>query len=385
MELMIFHKIMESEAVLAICEKKYSKALRHIIEFSEKNSVTASSVKEYIVSLLTKEGNILAELKEQGLNIGEDLYKTALSDIEKIYETVFTAPIKYVPSKNPVPFSKQYKESVIKMTESKSANELLDNLCEHYEKLGSGELSKFVAFKFDEIIKGVLEDTEITLDSLVGLEYQKEILISNTKNFVDGQGGNNVLLFGDRGTGKSSSVKALLNEFKDMGLRVIEIPKHKIKEIPDLINYLSKKPNKYILFLDDLTFETHDSEYRALKIAMDGELQAHPDNVLIYATSNRRHLIKEKWSDRNGEEVHKNDNLQETLSLAERFGISLVFSSPSQAEYLNVVKELLKKHGIEADAETERQAVIWQMNYGGRNPRLAKQFVADFISKEKKN
>lgn len=383
MELMIFHEILNNETVIAILENNYSKALRDIIAFSEKYAITSSAVKEYIVSLLTEENNIFSELAEQGKKIGEDLYNAALSDIDKIYELLFSVPIKYSPSGNEVHFADEYKKSVIKMTESKSSKELLDNLCNHYKRLGSGELSKFVAFKYSEKIKGVIEDSSVTLDALVGLEYQKEILLSNTRNFVLGQGGNNVLLFGDRGTGKSSSVKALLNEFKDIGLRMIEIPKQKIKEIPELINYLSKKPNKYILFLDDLTFETHDSEYRSLKIAMDGQLEAHPDNVLIYATSNRRHLIKENWSDRNGGEVHVNDNMQETLSLSERFGISLVFSSPNQAEYLNVVKELLKKQGIEADAEIERKAIVWQMNYGGRNPRLAKQFVSDFISKEK--
>lgn len=383
MELVIFHKILENEAILAILKKDYSVALRDIIEFSEKRAITEFAAKEYITNLLIEQTNILSQLAEQGKKIGEDLYNTALADMDKIYASLFSAPIKYIPSGNEVHFSEGYKKSVIKITNSKSSKELLDNLCEHYKVLGSGELSRFVAFKYADKIKGVIEDKSVTLDALVGLEYQKEILLSNTQKFVDGQSANNVLLFGDRGTGKSSSVKALLNEFKSKGLRMIEVPKQKIKDIPELINYLSKKPNKYILFLDDLTFETHDSEYRALKIAMDGQLEAHPDNVLIYATSNRRHLIKESWADRNGGDVHVNDNMQETLSLSERFGISLVFSSPNQAEYLKVVKELLLRHGIEADAEIERKAIVWQMNYGGRNPRLAKQFVADFISKDK--
>lgn len=380
---MVFHNILKDEAVLAIIKDNYSEALRYIIEFCETKSVTGMAVKEYIVSLLTEEDNILSYLEEQNKNVGEDLYRAALADMEQIYKLFFKAPLKYIPSGNPVQYSKEYIDSIKRMTESESASELLENLRIHYRTLGCGELSRFAAFKYADTIKGVVEDSSVTLDALVGLEYQKEILLSNTKNFVLGLSANNVLLFGDRGTGKSSSVKALLNEFKSEGLRMIEIPKHRISEIPELINYLSAKPNKYILFLDDLTFETHDSEYRALKIAMDGQLASHPDNVLIYATSNRRHLIKENWSDRNGGEVHVNDNLQETLSLSERFGISLVFSSPNQAEYLNVVRELLKREGIEPDAEIEKKAVVWQMNYGGRNPRLAKQFVADFVAKHK--
>lgn len=383
MELMIFHKILKDDAVLAIIENDYSKALKYIIEFCETKSVTKMAVKEYIASLLTEEDNILSYLEEQQMAVGDDLYRAALTDMQEIYNLFFEAPLKYVPSGNKVSYSNKYIASIKRITESRSAEELLENVRIHYRTLGCGELSKFAAFKYADTIKGVIEDGSVTLDSLVGLEYQKEILLSNTKNFVLGLGGNNVLLFGDRGTGKSSSVKALLNEFKDMGLRMIEIPKNKISEIPELINYLASKPNKYILFLDDLTFETHDSEYRALKIAMDGQLASHPDNVLIYATSNRRHLIKENWEDRNGGEVHVNDNMQETLSLSERFGISLVFSSPNQAEYLNVVRELLKREGIEPDAEIEKKAVVWQMNYGGRNPRLAKQFVADFVARNK--
>lgn len=382
MELLVFHNILNDDGIKAIINNNYSQALIHLIEFCETKGVTTSSVKEYVVNLLVDEENILSILESMKKKVGDDLYRAALTDIEKIYSSLFNAPIKYIPSGNSVEFSDEYKASVVKMIKSRSAKELLDNLCEHYRTLGNGELSRYVAFKYSDTIKGVVQDNSVTLDSLVGLAHQKEILISNTKGFVMGNAANNVLLFGDRGTGKSSSVKALLNEFKSSGLRMIEIPKNKISEIPDLIEYLSKKPNKYILFLDDLTFETHDSEYRALKIAMDGQLASHPDNVLIYATSNRRHLIKETWADRNGGEVHKNDNLQETLSLSERFGISLVFSSPTQAEYLNVVKELLIREGIEIDAEIEKKAVVWQMNYGGRNPRLAKQFVADYVAKK---
>lgn len=382
MELLVFHNILNDNGVKAIIENNYSEALMYLIEFCETKSVTNSAVKEYVVNLLTEEENILSVLESRKKKVGDDLYRAALTDIKQIYNSLFSAPIKYIPSGNPVEFSEEYKMSVKKMTKSSSAEELLQNLCEHYRTLGNGELSKYVAFKYSDNIKGVVQDRSVTLDSLVGLEYQKEILISNTKGFVSGKASNNVLLFGDRGTGKSSSVKALLNEFEAQGLRMIEIPKNKISEIPDLINYLAKKPNKYILFLDDLTFETHDSEYRALKIAMDGQLESHPDNVLIYATSNRRHLIKESWADRNGEDVHRNDNMQETLSLSERFGISLVFSSPTQAEYLNVVKELLGREGIVMDSDIEKKAVVWQMNYGGRNPRLAKQFVSDYLARK---
>lgn len=380
-DLLIFQNLLKDDGIKAILQNDYSTALRYIIEFSEKNGVTEHAVREYVSSLLVSEDNILSYLLQKNRKIGDDLKRAAITDISAVYKLLFSAPIRYVPSGNDVSFSSEYKDSIRMLTESKDEKELFDNLCNHYKRLGCGELSKYTAFKYTGELKGVLADESVTLDSLVGLEYQKEILVSNTKAFVSGQKANNVLLFGDRGTGKSSSVKAILNMFKSQGLRMMEIPKDRIVDIPMLINMLADRPNKYILFLDDLTFETHDSEYRALKIAMDGQLEAHPDNVLMYATSNRRHLIKENWADR--EDVHKNDNMQENLSLSERFGISLVFSSPNQSEYLNVVKELLLRYHITMDEEIEKKAVVWQMNYGGRNPRLAKQFVDDYVAKNK--
>lgn len=382
MDLLVFQRILDNEAVKAVMHNNYPVALRNIIDFSEKNGVTTKAAKEFIISLLIDDDNILSQLLQNGKHIGEDLHRAALSDILQIYNEIFSAPIRYTSSGNELSFCEGYKNSVKRLVESDTPEELLENLCKHYSVLGCGVLSRYSAFKYEDNLKGVVVDGKVTLDSLVGLEYQKEILLSNTKSFVSGNGGNNVLLFGDRGTGKSSCVKALLNEFKNEGLKMIEVPKYMINKIPELINYLAGKPGKYILFLDDLSFETHEAEYRALKIAMDGQLEIHPDNVLIYATSNRRHLIKENWADREGGEIHVNDNMQETLSLSERFGISLVFSAPNQSEYLNVVRELLMRHGIEMTPEIEKKAVVWQMNYGGRNPRLAKQFVSDYAAKE---
>ncbi len=382
MELLVFQRVLDNEAVKAVMHSNYPAALRSIIDFSEKNGVTTKASKEFIINLLIDDDNILSQLLQNGMHIGEDLHRAALSDILQIYNEIFSAPIRYTSSGNDVRFCEGYKNSVKRLVDSDSPENLLENLCKHYRELGSGVLSRYSAFKYEEDIKGVVVDGKVTLDSLVGLDYQKEVLISNTKSFVRGNGGNNVLLFGDRGTGKSSCVKALLNEFKNEGLKMIEVPKHMINKIPELINHLAGRPGKYILFLDDLSFETHEAEYRALKIAMDGQLEIHPDNVLIYATSNRRHLIKENWADREGGEIHVNDNMQETLSLSERFGISLVFSAPNQSEYLNVVKELLLRHGIEMTPEIEKKAIVWQMNYGGRNPRLAKQFVSDYAVKE---
>lgn len=384
MDLLIFENIENDLCIRGILDKNNTMVLRGIVNFAETEGLTNKSIREYVASFLANDDNILSRLAQSGAVIGDDLYKIAALDMDRIYDKLFcSAHMKYSPSGNETGFCNAYKESIKSLVESGSSKELLDKLIDHYRTLGSGVLAKYTAFKFDGHLEGISAADDITFDSLIGLEHQKKTLIDNTSAFVRGMKANNVLLFGDRGTGKSSSVKALLNMFANDGLRLIEIPKSSISKIPKLMELLRRKPHKYILFLDDLTFETHETEYRSLKIAMEGQLQAQTDNVLIYATSNRRHLIRENWSDRDGGEVHVNDQLQETLSLSERFGISIVFLAPNQKEYLHIVSELLKNHGIEMNAEIEKAAVVWQMNYGSKNARCAKQFVANYISKIK--
>lgn len=383
MDLFIFDNISDDPCVKGLLEKNDKDVLKNIIRFAETEGVTTDSIREYMATLLANDDNILSQLAQSGRQIGNDLYKLALMDIEQIYKKLFSIPIKYSPSGNDTGFSEGYVSSVREMTEAKSAKDLLDLLIRHYRGFGSGVLGRYTAFRYNGTLRGISNTDKTTFDSLVGLEHQKKVLIENTEAFVHGKPANNVLLFGDRGTGKSSSVKALLNMFSSEGLRVIELPKSCIRDIPLLTEYLADKPNKYILFLDDLSFESRDEEYKALKTSMEGQLGAHPENVLIYATSNRRHLIKETFDERQGGEVHRNDNMQETLSLAERFGISLVFSAPNQKEYLHIVEELLKAHGIEMTPELEKEAIVWQMNYGGKSARCAKQFAASCAGKKK--
>lgn len=380
MDLLIFRNIEKDSCIKGILDKNDIEVMRGIIEFAETEGVTNSSIREYAASFLANDDNILSRLAQSGKKIGDDLYKIAKRDMSQIYKSLFSVQLKYSPSGNDTGYSENYLKSIVSLTEAADAKELLDRLIVHYRNLGCGCTSKYLAFKYEGELIGVPHVDLVDFDSLIGIDFQKQTLIENTRTFVEGKPANNVLLFGDRGTGKSSSVKALLKMFADDGLRLVELPKQYIKDIPALIKELSKKPHKYILFLDDLSFEAEEPEYKSLKIAMEGQLQAHPENVLIYATSNRRHLVKETWSDRQGDDVHQNDQIQETLSLSERFGISLVFSAPGQKEFLNIVASMLEKHGIEINAEIEKKAIVWQMNYGGRNGRCAKQFVASYVS-----
>ncbi len=377
MELFIFYNVLNNEALKYLAAGDNLNVMRRLIAFSETEGVTDAPLTELIVSLLANDENIVAALAREHKHIGSDLYRIACADLEQLLALAQEhSGLQYRNSKNASKFTEVYNVSIKNMTLAKSPQELLDLLIEHYKTLGGGIFAKYIAFRFDGTLEGIEQiDREVTFDSLIGLEHQKQVLLENTKALIDGRRANNVLLFGDRGTGKSSSVKALLNHFCGDGLRIIETQKPQICKLPALIKELAAHPQKFIIYLDDLSFEQQDAEYKALKIVMDGQLQPLPDNVLIYATSNRKHLVKESWADREGGDVHKNDNMQETLSLAERFGISLVFSSPNQKEYLHIVAELLKRRNIEMDADIEKQAIIWQMNYGSKSPRCATQFV----------
>ena len=191
----------------------------------------------------------------------------------------------------------------------------------------------------------------------------------------------NVLLSGDAGTGKSSSVKAIANEFRDQGLRIIEIRKDQLRDIPVIIDSLSKNPLKFILFIDDLSFAKDDDNFGALKAILEGSVSARANNIVIYATSNRRHLVKESFSDREGDDVHRNDTVQELISLSERFGLSITFSKPNKDEYLDIVRGLAKLRGLDMpEEELEKEAERYAVGRSGRSARAAKQFIDKMLS-----
>lgn len=222
---------------------------------------------------------------------------------------------------------------------------------------------------------------KVMLSDLVGYEIQKKKLIDNTEAFVQGRKANNVLLFGDSGTGKSTSIKAIINEYYDQGLRMIEIYKHQFKDLSAVISHVKNRNYKFIIYMDDLSFEEFEIEYKYLKAVIEGGLETKPDNVLIYATSNRRHLIKETWSDRddvvqdNG--MHRSDTMQEKLSLVNRFGVTISFSKPSKKEYNTIVTEIAKRYPEIKLTEEEliAEANKWELSHGGVSGRTAQQFI----------
>lgn len=278
---------------------------------------------------------------------------------------------------------------------SAGARAVLDAVADWYCRHGVGEYALYRAFRLTsrsgstEIEMQHITDTETKkLSDLVGYESQKQQLLDNTLAFLEGRSANNVLLYGDGGTGKSSSIKALMCEYADRGLRVIEVFKHQFTSISALIAAIKDRNYRFIIYLDDLSFEEFEIEYKYFKAIIEGGIECRPSNVLIYATSNRRHLIKETFSDRNdmrtdSDEVHRSDTLAEKLSLVARFGLTIFYPSPGQEEYLNIVRELAARDGIAmSDDELCRRALQWQMRGSGKSGRTARQFVDSLAGEE---
>ncbi|MEL6458701.1 MAG: ATP-binding protein [Cyanobacteria bacterium J06621_15] len=264
----------------------------------------------------------------------------------------------------------------------------VEDLRAFYQQYGTGIFAEYKAFRWQqgEFI-GISYPDTVKLSELVAYESPKETLIKNTEFLLSGQLALHVLLYGSRGSGKSSLVKALLNEYAEQNLRLIEVAKSELKELPQIVEHLRNKPQKFIVFVDDLSFEEDDDAFKALKVVLEGAVTARPTNVVVYATSNRRHLIREFFADRprpkDSDEVNSWDTVQEKLSFSDRFGLTLTFEPASQKAYLQIVQHLVKLSKIEISTEElNHQALQWATRHNGRSGRTARQFV-DFLRAEK--
>ncbi len=254
----------------------------------------------------------------------------------------------------------------------------IDCLADYYRRNGCGMFARYRAFIWrDKGIEPVVHPDNISIDSLKGYDIPRGLVVDNTVAFLNGIQCNNCLLYGDRGTGKSSTVKAILNKYCKDGLRMVEMPKDRLGEFPILVDKIASLPLKFIIFIDDLSFSSDDKSYAQLKAVLEGGLAARPENTLIYATSNRRHLVKEDFSDREGSELHRNDSIQENLSLSDRFGLSINFSKPDKEKYLEIVRSLAREKNLDISIEElERGAEQWAIERGGRSPRCARQYIS---------
>ena len=258
----------------------------------------------------------------------------------------------------------------------------LDKLLDRYVDSGPGaaDLAACRAFVWDGgrmTLRPIARPVRIDPQDLIGIDDVKQAVLQNTRNFVDGRRANNILLWGERGTGKSSLVKSLLFAFSGTNLRVIQVRKHDILTVPDLFDLVAPGTvYRFILFIDDLSFEEHQTDYKEMKAIMDGGLEAMPENILFYATSNRKHIIPEKFSDNDSDEIRPSDTVEEKISLADRFGLRFGFYHLSQETYIEIVASYAAKYGISMKKELlDRQAIQWALAAGGRNGRIAEQFV----------
>ncbi len=258
---------------------------------------------------------------------------------------------------------------------------LISDLTEHHHQHGVGQFARYRAFRWGQgQLQGIATPDPITLDDLASYDHPRQQLLRNTEALLAGYPALNVLLYGSRGSGKSSLVKALLTEYGDRGLRLIEVPKGELSHLPNIVEQLRLRPQKFILFVDDLSFEEDDDAFKALKVVLEGSITARPKNVVVYATSNRRHLIREFHDDRprprDAEEIHQWDTVQEKLSFSDRFGLTLTFEPADQATYLGIVRHLAQQAELKiAPAALERQALRWATRHNGRSGRSARQFI----------
>lgn len=255
----------------------------------------------------------------------------------------------------------------------------------YYEKNSYGPFERFEAFIWEGELIGIHNYDRVSFDQLIGYDRQKAALIENAEFFMKGYKANNVLLYGDKGTGKSSCVKALLNRYGSEKLRMIELSKENIGDLYKIMEKIGNWDCKFILFIDDLSFEENEVGYKHFKSVIEGGLEAQPSNVLLHVTSNRRNIIRETWDERpgNSQEVHFSDNLQEKLSLADRFGLTITFVCPSKNEFINIVLGLAKQEGLALDEDTViEEALKWEMRYHSKSGRTARQFVNYLTARE---
>ena len=293
-------------------------------------------------------------------------------------------------------FNRRIRDRIVDLAvlleQSEDENEFQSHMAAFYGEYGVGKFGLNKAVRIIEkeeehkvIIDPIINVEHIYFKDIVGYEMQKKKLIENTEAFISGKEANNVLLFGDAGTGKSSSVKAILNEYYGQGLRMIEVYKHQFKALSEVLEQIKDRNYKFIIYMDDLSFEEYELEYKYLKAILEGGLGKRPKNVLIYATSNRRHLIREKFSDKRelDDDLHNNDTVQEKLSLAARFGVTIYYGSPDKFQFQGIVKALAEKYHLDMpEEELLLEANKWEISHGGLSGRTASQFITHLLGRK---
>ncbi len=314
-------------------------------------------------------------------NINENILNAAKNDVEILTSL---SKIKCSDFKDLLYFKFPYDKDIIDTLaafDTTCQTLSFDRIVNYHENNGVGIFAKYKAFKFlsNSEIEPITNCDNVSLKDLKDYKREQNIVIENTLGFLKEKPYNNILLYGDRGTGKSSTVKAILNEYSKDGLRLIQVYKENLIHLDNLMQKISNIPLKFIIFIDDLTFNENDDNFGALKAVLEGSVAKQPDNMVLYATTNRRHLIKESFKAREGDEIHLADAIDETISLSDRFGITITYSVPNKDKFLNIVKEIKEDRNIQiSDEILFKGAERFALSKGNRSPRLAKQYI-DYI------
>lgn len=388
-----------------LVDKEIAEVTGEIIEYSIRKGFRGNLWKSFLAEKIALHENAYALACERRGTVEGNINELVLSDIEEIYN-LFNFDFKQFSNTypkqqldylvdfrmktNPIEES-TYSARVMRFTmdldQASSTEEMKSVIDFFYKTYGVGEFALYEAFRLEEkenqekIFEPILNLERIKLDDLVGYEIPKQKLIDNTEAFLAGKPANNCLLFGDAGTGKSSSVKAILNAYADRGLRLIEVYKHQFHRLHEIISEISDRNYRFIIYMDDLSFENFETEYKHLKAIIEGGLGKIPDHILIYATSNRRHLIRENYADKEEvrQDMHTSETVQEKLSLVARFGVSIFFCRPNRKEFQKIVTTLAKRYKVKiSEEELLYKANQWELSHGGLSGRTAKQFV-DYI------
>lgn len=353
----------------------------------EKNGASSGSVKEFAKSDL----EVFRQLLDYDFRSLEQALGINCFSVIENYQAVEKKEQIYNKS-----VSEKVQELSREIEKASDGTDMYRIVTAFYKRYGVGMFGLNKAFRVSpnlevtgELLESITTTGDMKLDDLIGYESQKKRLQENTEAFVNGRKANNVLLYGDAGTGKSTSIKAILNQYYDQGLRMIEVYKHEFKYLQRIIAQIKNRNYKFIIYMDDLSFEEFEIEYKYLKAVIEGGLEVKPDNVLIYATSNRRHLIRETWQDRPdniSDDMHQNDTVQEKLSLSARFGLSIGYFRPSHQEYVKIIQELAHRHPEikMTDEELRAGAVQWEMSHSGISGRAAQQYINSLLSNEGK-
>lgn len=397
------------EEALKAREDQFFKSVNGLVELAGMYGFSGNIWHTYLTFLLVNHENAFStaseirgaikgsinDLAKNDFQIFKELYDFDITVFDKVFGTVCCRVIcdYQTPDENSKLFNIRIRDRICQMSKTLAAatttEEFMDDMVSFYKDFGVGKLGLHKAFRIGHDEEGKVEIQPITriahvkIDDLVGYEIAKKKLIDNTEAFVQGRKANNCLLFGDAGTGKSSSIKGILNQYYDQGLRIIEAYKHQFQDLNEVIAQIKNRNYRFIIYMDDLSFEEFEIEYKYLKAVIEGGLEKKPDNVLIYATSNRRNLVRERATDKleiaDDNDLHSSDTVQEKLSLVYRFGVRIYFGKPDKKQFQEIVRTLAARYGVTMpEEELLLKANQWEISHGGLTGRAAQQFI-DYI------